>query len=212
MGEPAEVLAAIEASRLVPVIVIEDAGAAPRLAEALVAGGLRVAEVTFRTAGAQAALAAIAADQRLLVGAGTVVRPEQVDQAVAAGARYIVSPGFSPAVVRRCQELGVPALPGVATATEIQTAVAAGVEVLKFFPAEPLGGVGMLKALAAPFPGVRFVPTGGIRAAQLADYLALPSVLAVGGSWMVAAKLIEAGDWDEITRLTAEAVRLAATS
>ncbi len=205
-------LAAIEASRLVPVIVIEDAGAAPRLAEALVAGGLRVAEVTFRTAGAQAALAAIAADQRLLVGAGTVVRPEQVDQAVAAGARYIVSPGFSPAVVRRCQELGVPALPGVATATEIQTAVAAGVEVLKFFPAEPLGGVGMLKALAAPFPGVRFVPTGGIRAAQLADYLALPSVLAVGGSWMVAAKLIEAGDWDEITRLTAEAVRLAATS
>lgn len=212
MGEPAEVLAAIEASRLVPVIVIEDAGAAPRLAEALVAGGLRVAEVTFRTAGAQAALAAIAADQRLLVGAGTVVRPEQVDQAVAAGARYIVSPGFSPAVVRRCQELGVPALPGVATATEIQTAVAAGVEVLKFFPAEPLGGVGMLKALAAPFPGVRFVPTGGIRAAQLADYLALPSVLAVGGSWMVAARLIEAGDWDEITRLTAEAVRLAATS
>lgn len=205
-------LAAIEASRLVPVIVIEDAGAAPRLAEALVAGGLRVAEVTFRTAGAQAALAAIAADQRLLVGAGTVVRPEQVDQAVAAGARYIVSPGFSPAVVRRCQELGVPALPGVATATEIQTAVAAGVEVLKFFPAEPLGGVGMLKALAAPFPGVRFVPTGGIRAAQLADYLALPSVLAVGGSWMVAARLIEAGDWDEITRLTAEAVRLAATS
>ena len=205
-------LAAIEASRLVPVIVIEDAGAAPRLAEALVAGGLRVAEVTFRTAGAQAALAAIAADQRLLVGAGTVVRPEQVDQAVAAGARYIVSPGYTPAVVRRCQELGVPALPGVATATEIQTAVAAGVEVLKFFPAEPLGGVGMLKALAAPFPGVRFVPTGGIRAAQLADYLALPSVLAVGGSWMVAAKLIEAGDWDEITRLTAEAVRLAATS
>ena len=205
-------LAAIEASRLVPVIVIEDAGAAPRLAEALVAGGLRVAEVTFRTAGAQAALAAIAADQRLLVGAGTVVRPEQVDQAVAAGARYIVSPGFSPAVVRRCQELGVPALPGVATATEIQTAVAAGVEVLKFFPAEPLGGVGMLKALAAPFPGVRFVPTGGIRAAQLADYLALPSVLAVGGSWMVAARLIEAGDWDEITRLTAEAVRWAATS
>lgn len=212
MGEPADVIKTIGASRLVPVIVIEDAAAAPRLADALIAGGLRVAEVTFRTPAAEAALAAMAADRRLLVGAGTVVRPEQVDRAVAAGARYIVSPGFSAEVVRRCQELGVPALPGVATATEIQTAVAAGVEVLKFFPAEPLGGVGMLKALAAPFPGVRFVPTGGIRAAQLADYLALPSVLAVGGSWMVAAKLIEAGDWDEITRLTAEAVGLAATS
>lgn len=213
MADPAtssaqDILATIGAGRLVPVIVIEDAEAAAPLAEALLAGGLRCAEVTLRTPAAEAALAAMAGDQRLLVGAGTVVRPDQVDRAVAAGARYIVSPGFSAAVVRRCQELGVPVLPGVATATEIQAAVEAGLDAVKFFPAEPLGGVGMLKALAAPFPGVRFVPTGSIRAGQLADYLALPSVLAVGGSWMVAPALVGAGDWDEITRLTAEAVAL----
>jgi 2-dehydro-3-deoxyphosphogluconate aldolase / (4S)-4-hydroxy-2-oxoglutarate aldolase len=204
-----EVVRTIERGRLVPVIVVEDPAAAQPLAEALVAGGLRCAEVTFRTAAAEAALAAMAADPRLLVGAGTVVRPEQVDRAVAAGARFIVSPGVSPTVVRHCRRTGVPVVPGVATATEIQAAGEEGLEVLKFFPAEPLGGLGMLKALAAPFPAVRFVPTGGIAAAQLGDYLAHPSVLAVGGSWMVAPKLIAAGAWDEITRLTAEAVSVA---
>lgn len=200
----------IEAGRLVPVIVIDEPAAAQPLAEALVAGGLRCAEVTFRTAAAEAALSAMAADPRLLVGAGTVIRPEQVDRAVAAGARFIVSPGFSAAVVRRCRELGVAAIPGVATATDVQTALDEGIDILKFFPAEPLGGLTMLKALAAPFPGVRFVPTGGISAAQLGDYLAHPSVVAVGGSWMVASKLIAAAAWDEITRLTAEAVGIAA--
>jgi 2-dehydro-3-deoxyphosphogluconate aldolase/(4S)-4-hydroxy-2-oxoglutarate aldolase len=199
----------IENGRLVPVIVVEDPASAGPLAEALVTGGLRCAEVTFRTAAAEAALAAMAADPRLLVGAGTVVRPEQVDRAVAAGARFVVSPGFSTTVVRRCRELGVPVMPGVATATEIQAAGEEGLTVLKFFPAEALGGLAMLKALAAPFPGVRFVPTGGIGAAQLGDYLRHPSVLAVGGSWMVAPKLIAAGAWDEITRLTAEAVSVA---
>jgi 2-dehydro-3-deoxyphosphogluconate aldolase/(4S)-4-hydroxy-2-oxoglutarate aldolase len=206
---PDDVIKTIGNGRLVPVIVIEDPQAAQPLAEALVAGGLRCAEVTFRTAAAEAALAAMAADPRLLVGAGTVVRPEQVDRAVAAGARFIVSPGVSATVIRHCRQVGVPVVPGVATATEIQAAGEEGLAVLKFFPAEPLGGLTMLKALAAPFPGIRFVPTGGITAAQLSGYLAHPSVLAVGGSWMVAPKLIAAGAWDEITRLTAEAVSVA---
>src|SRR5690606_2196314 len=130
--------------------------------DALVGGGLRCAEVTFRTDAAEAALRTMAADSRLLVGAGTVVRPDQVDRAVAAGAAFIVSPGFSEAVVRRCRELDVPVFPGVATASELMAALDAGCDVVKFFPAEPLGGVSTLKALAAPFPGVRFIPTGGI--------------------------------------------------
>jgi 2-dehydro-3-deoxyphosphogluconate aldolase/(4S)-4-hydroxy-2-oxoglutarate aldolase len=210
MPPPADdVLKTIEARRLVPAITIEDPAAAGPLAAALVAGGLHCAEVTFRTAAAEAAMAAMAQDTRLLVGAGTVVRPEQVDRAVAAGGRFVVSPGFDAAVVRRCRELGVPAIPGVATATEIQAALAEGVDVVKFFPAELLGGVKMINALAGPFPTVRFIPTGGIAAANLAPYLAHRSVLAVGGSWMVAPRLIAAGDWDEITRLTAEAVALA---
>lgn len=208
--QPVDVIATIGAGRLVPVIVIEDPQAAVPLAEALVAGGLRCAEVTFRTPAAEAALQAMAADPRLLVGAGTVVRPEQVDRAVAAGAKYIVSPGFSATVVRHCQRIGVPVLPGVATATEVQAAGEAGLSVLKFFPAEQLGGLAMLKALAAPFPSVRFVPTGGVNRDNLPGYLGHRSVLAVGGSWMVSPKLIAAGAWDEITRLTAEAVSIAA--
>ena|SRR5690606_4214845 len=207
-----DVMEVIGADRLVPVIVLEDAAAAAPLADALVAGGLRCAEVTFRTAAAEAALAAMARDRRLLVGAGTVVRPEQVDRALAAGARFIVSPGFSAAVVRRCREVGLPVIPGVATATEIQAAVQEGLSVLKFFPAEAMGGLATLAALAAPFPDLRFVPTGGVNAGNLGAYLAHRSVLAVGGSWMVAPKLISAGEWDEITKLTAEAVALAAAS
>lgn len=207
---PLDVPGELARGRLVPVIVIETPAAAEPLAAALVAGGLRCAEVTFRTDAAEAALRTMAADPRLLVGAGTVVHPDQVDRAVAAGARFIVSPGFSEAVVRRCRDLGVPVFPGVATASELMSALDAGLTVVKFFPAEPLGGVAMLKALAAPFPDVRFIPTGGITAAHLATYLAHPAVLAVGGSWMVAPKLIAAGAWDEISRLTAEAVTLAA--
>jgi 2-dehydro-3-deoxyphosphogluconate aldolase/(4S)-4-hydroxy-2-oxoglutarate aldolase len=204
--------AEVLATRLVPVIVIDDAAAAVPLADALVAGGLRSAEVTFRTDAAEAVVRAMSADGRLLVGAGTVVTADQVDRAVAAGARFIVSPGFSPAVVRRGRDVGVPVFPGVATATEIIAALAEGVDVVKFFPAEPLGGVTMIKALAAPFRSVRFIPTGGIAAAQLPAYLAVPAVAAVGGSWMVAPKLISEGRWDEITKLTAEAVAVAAAS
>jgi 2-dehydro-3-deoxyphosphogluconate aldolase/(4S)-4-hydroxy-2-oxoglutarate aldolase len=205
-----DVVAALASTRLVPVVVLEHPTDARPLADALVAGGLRCAEITFRTDAAEAALRTMAEDESLLVGAGTVLTPAQADRAVAAGARFVVSPGLSPTVVRHCQALGVPVFPGVATATEIQAALEEGLDVVKFFPAEPLGGVAMVNALAAPFTGVRFIPTGGIGAAQLGGYLAHRSVLAVGGSWMVAPKLIAAGAWDEITRLTAEAVSMVA--
>jgi len=201
--------AGVTGRRLVPVVVLEDVEAAGPLGEALVAGGLPVAEVTFRTPAAEAALAAMAADPRLTVGAGTVINADQVDRAVAAGAKFVVSPGFSPAVVRRCATLGVPVFPGVANATDIIAALDEGVEVLKFFPAEQLGGLPMLAALAAPFPQVRFIPTGGITPELAPTYLAHPKVVAIGGTWMVAPKLIAAGDWPEITRLAAEAVAMA---
>jgi len=154
-------------------------------------------------------VSSMAAVPALIVGAGTVVSADQVDTAVAAGARFVVSPGFSSAVVRRCHELEVPVLPGVATASELMSAVDAGVTVVKLFPAEPLGGISTVRSLAAAFPQVRFVPSGGISAANAPTYLAEPSVLAVGGSWMVAPSLLAKHSWDEVTQLTAEAVALA---
>ncbi|MGI5145183.1 bifunctional 4-hydroxy-2-oxoglutarate aldolase/2-dehydro-3-deoxy-phosphogluconate aldolase [Plantactinospora sp. CA-294935] len=196
----------IAATRILPVVVLEDAGSAPALAAALTEGGLRAIEVTFRTAAAADAIRLMAERPDLLVGAGTVLTPAQVDQAAEAGARFVVSPGFSPAVVRHCQQRGLPVFPGAATATEIQMALDAGLDTVKFFPAEQLGGVGMVKALAAPFRSVRFIPTGGVNTGNLADYLALPAVLAVGGTWMVAPALLAEGRWDEVTRLTAAAV------
>jgi 2-dehydro-3-deoxyphosphogluconate aldolase/(4S)-4-hydroxy-2-oxoglutarate aldolase len=195
---------------VVPVVVLDDPAAAAPLAGALVDGGLPIAEVTFRTAAAAQALAVMARDPRLLVGAGTVITVDQVDRAVEAGARFIVSPGFSAAVVARAAELGVLALPGVATAGEIMAALAAGVSTVKFFPAETSGGVAAVRALAAPFPGLRFVPTGGITAESLPAYLAVPAVTAVGGSWMVAKELLQRSRFDEVTRLAAQAVALAA--
>ncbi len=197
-------------NRIVPVVVIEDPAQAGKLGAALLAGGLPCAEVTFRTPAAQAALAELATDPRLLVGAGTVTTVAQVDQAVQAGARFVVSPGFSAAVVAHCQQLGVPVLPGVATATELMAALDAGVSVVKFFPAQTLGGLPALKALAAPFPAVRFVPTGGITADLLGGYLAEKSVAAVGGTWMVAPALLAAGDFDQVTARAAAAVAVAA--
>jgi 2-dehydro-3-deoxyphosphogluconate aldolase / (4S)-4-hydroxy-2-oxoglutarate aldolase len=204
-----DVLAAIGAVRVVPVIVIDDAAHARPLAQALTEGGLPCAEVTFRTPAAEAALRAMAREPDILVGAGTVLREEQVHRAVDAGARYIVTPGFSERVVRACQRVPVPVLPGVATATEVQMALEAGLDVVKFFPAGAAGGLSTLKALSAPFPMVRFVPTGGVSAGNLADYLAHPAVLAVGGSWMVPADLIAAGKFADITRLAAEAAAIA---
>lgn len=198
--------AAVARTRLLPVVVLQDAAGADPLAAALVAGGLRSVEVTFRTDAAADAIKAMAARGDLLVGAGTVLTVEQVDRAVAAGARFVVSPGFSPRVVRHCLGLGLPVFPGAATATEVQMALDEGLDTVKFFPAEDLGGVRMIKALAAPFRSVRFIPTGGVNAGNLADYLALPSVLAVGGTWMVAPDLLAEGRWDEVTRRTAAAV------
>ena len=204
-----DVLAAIGAVRVVPVIVIDDAADAQPLARALKAGGLPCAEVTFRTPAAEAALAGMAREPGILVGAGTVLREEQVHRAVAAGAQYIVTPGFSERVVRACQQIPVPVFPGVATATEVQMALEAGLDVLKFFPAEAAGGLAALKALSAPFPMVRFIPTGGVSAANLSAYLAHPSVLAVGGSWMAPAGLVSAGAFPEVTRLAAETASIA---
>ena len=198
------------ARRIIPVVVLEKVEAALPLARALVAGGLPVAEVTFRSDVAVDAIRLIASETEVLVGAGTVVRPDQVDAAVDAGAGFVVTPGFSESVVGRCTELGVPVIPGVATATEVIAAIGHGLTVLKLFPAEAVGGSSLLKALAGPFPDVRFVPTGGVGSANMAGYLALSNVVAVGGSWMVAPGLIAAGDFDAIQRLTADAVARAA--
>ncbi|MFG2056142.1 bifunctional 4-hydroxy-2-oxoglutarate aldolase/2-dehydro-3-deoxy-phosphogluconate aldolase [Micromonospora sp. NPDC048930] len=200
---------AIAAGRILPVVVLRDARAAAPTGHALIAGGLRSVEVTFRTDAAADAIRAMSENPDLLVGAGTVLTRAQVDRAVEAGARFVVSPGFSPAVVHHCQALGIPVFPGVASATEIQMALDAGLDTVKFFPAEQLGGVAMIKALAGPFRSVRFIPTGGVSPANLRDYLAQSAVLAVGGTWMVAPDLLSAGKWDEVTNLTAAAVSAA---
>lgn len=209
LSDPADpVLTQLLRRRLIPVVVLADASAAIALGRALAGGGLPVAEVTFRTAAAADAIRALAGESDLLVGAGTVTHPDLVDEAVAAGARFVVTPGLSRAVVERCREHGVPVIPGVATATEVMAALDLGLDLLKLFPAEAVGGVATVKALSAPFPGVRFVPTGGVTATNARNYLALASVAAIGGSWMVAADVIERGDFAEITRRCAEAVEL----
>jgi 2-dehydro-3-deoxyphosphogluconate aldolase/(4S)-4-hydroxy-2-oxoglutarate aldolase len=200
---------AIARLRVVPVVVLERVDDAASLGHALQAGGLPCAEVTFRTEAAEEAIRVLARDPDLLIGAGTVLRPEQVDLAAQAGARFIVTPGFSPAVVRHCLDRGIPVYPGVATATETQMALEAGISVVKFFPAEVAGGVAALQAISAPYPMMHFIPTGGISRSSLATYLALRPVLAVGGSWLVAPELIASGNFAEITRRTAEAVDLA---
>jgi 2-dehydro-3-deoxyphosphogluconate aldolase/(4S)-4-hydroxy-2-oxoglutarate aldolase len=199
---------AVRAARLVPVVVLDDARDAVPLAGALVAGGLPVAEVTFRTAAAADAIRAMADRGDILLGAGTVVSPAQVDEAVAAGASYVVSPGLSRAVVERCGEHGILALPGAVTATEIQAALELGLDTVKFFPAGTSGGAPAIAALAAPFGGIGFIPTGGIGPANLQEYLALDAVVAVGGSWMVPRDRIRGGDFETVRRLTADAVAL----
>lgn len=203
-----DTLSVLSTACLVPVVVLDDAADADALAAALVAGGLPVAEVTFRTAAAQDSIRAMSARGDILVGAGTVLTVEQVDQAVAAGASYVVSPGLSRAVVERCREHGVLALPGAVTATEIQAALELGLTTVKFFPAGTSGGAAAIAALAAPFGDVTFVPTGGIGPKNLHEYLSIPSVAAVGGSWMVPRERVKAGDFAGITALTAEAVAL----
>jgi 2-dehydro-3-deoxyphosphogluconate aldolase/(4S)-4-hydroxy-2-oxoglutarate aldolase len=206
------VAARLAALLLVPVVVADDRSCAAPLADALVAGGLPVAEVTFRTAAAAEVIELMARRGDVLVGAGTVLSPQQVDRAVDAGASFVVSPGMSRAVVERALERGVFPLPGVATASEIQAAIELGLDTVKFFPAETSGGVAAITALAAPFAGVSFVPTGGVGPANLADYLAVPAVAAVGGSWMVPRHVVAAHDVARLTALVATAVALAAAA
>ncbi len=195
--------------RVIPVVVLDDPGRAKPLAQALMAGGLPVAEVTFRTPNARSALSAMAEDPAMTVGAGTVISATHVDAAVDSGARFVVCPGYSRAVVDRCRELDVPVLPGVANATDLINALDADITDVKLFPVEPLGGIKMLRALAAAFPQARFVPTGGVSATNASAYLSEPAVVAVGGSWMVATALVADQAWEQITRLTAEALELA---
>jgi 2-dehydro-3-deoxyphosphogluconate aldolase/(4S)-4-hydroxy-2-oxoglutarate aldolase len=203
----------LEKAPVVPVVVIEDASKAVPLAQALVAGGLPVIEVTMRTAAAPDAIAAIAADvPDAIIGAGTVLNAEHAETIVAAGAQFIVSPGLHDDVVSAAQRLDVPVIPGVATASETQHAWNLGLRTLKFFPAGQAGGTAMLKALSAVFRDVKFMPTGGVSAKNLSDYLALPSVLACGGSWLTPADAIESGDFDRITELAKEAVEIATAS
>ncbi|MFH1969480.1 MAG: bifunctional 4-hydroxy-2-oxoglutarate aldolase/2-dehydro-3-deoxy-phosphogluconate aldolase [Verrucomicrobiota bacterium] len=194
---------------IVPVVKIDNAADAVPLARALAEGGLPVAEITFRTAAAEEAIRNIAASvPEVLLGAGTVLTVDQAERAVKAGAQFIVTPGFSPTVVKFCAERAIPITPGIATPTEIQMALEHNLDVVKFFPADAFGGVKTLKALSAPFGAVKFIPTGGISAANLAEYILFPKVLACGGSWMVKDELIKQGQFAEITRLTREAIEI----
>ena len=192
---------------IIPVVVIDDAKDAVPLAKALCEGGLPVAEVTFRTDAAEEAIRQMSqACPEMLVGAGTVLTTEQVDRAVAAGAKFIVSPGLNPKVVKYCQEKNVPITPGTARPTDIEMALELGLEVVKFFPAEQNGGLPMIKAMAAPYTKVKFMPTGGINAKNLKSYLDFDKIIACGGSWMVPKDLVAAGDFEAIKNLTREAV------
>jgi 2-dehydro-3-deoxyphosphogluconate aldolase/(4S)-4-hydroxy-2-oxoglutarate aldolase len=197
------------ALKIIPVVALERAADAPRLADALVAGGLPCAEITFRTAAAADAIRALAGRADFSVGAGTVLDLEQARRAADSGARFVVSPGLNPKVVIFCLDNGIPVLPGVCTPSDITLAFEMGLELLKFFPAEAMGGLKTLDALAGPFPMMRFVPTGGIDPRNLRDYLRHPRVAACGGSWMVKAGLIAEGRFADIARLTREAVDLA---
>lgn len=194
--------------KIVPVLVVEHAGSAEPLGAALVAGGLPIAEVTFRTEAAAEVIRTMAANDALLVGAGTVLFVDQVDEAIEAGARFIVSPGTNPKVVRRCLDRGIPIFPGVSSPTDIEVALDHGLEVVKFFPAEAIGGVAMLRAVAAPYGMMRFIPTGGIGPGNIGSYLEIPQVVACGGSWMASKKLIDAGQLDKLTESIREATRL----
>lgn len=197
--------------RLVPVVEITDPASAPDLGRALEAGGLPIVEVTFRTAGAAEAIRRLRdACPDVVVGAGTILRPDQVDAALDAGAAFLVAPGLNPAVVAHAHERGAVMVPGVATATEIEAAASLGLDLVKFFPAEVAGGPRFLRAVAPVYPEIRFMPTGGISLANLPDYLAVPAVLACGGSWVAPRGHIADGAFDEIVRLTREAVDLIA--
>ncbi len=192
---------------VVPVVVIRDPRRAAPLARALADGGLPCVEVTFRTSGAAEALRRIAAEvPDVLLGAGTVLTPDQAEAAREAGARFVVSPGFNPRVIDYCKAHELPVYPGVCTPTEIQNALEKGLDVLKFFPAEPLGGARFLRAISAPFPGLKFIPTGGVKREHLPGYLKLDQVVACGGSWLAPAGWIDEGAFDRIREEAARTV------
>ena len=201
-----ETIDRIASCAIVPVIALEREADALPLADALVAGGLPIAEVTFRTSAAEPSIRALSKRGDMLVGAGTVLNIDTVKRAVDAGATFIVSPGFNPKVVSYCVEQKIAITPGCITPTELEMAIDHGLSVVKFFPAEQFGGLKTIKALAAPYGQMRFIPTGGIGEKQLAEYLAFKPVVAVGGSWFVAKELLAAGNLAEITRLTRAAV------
>lgn len=197
---------------VVPVVVLNDADDAVPLADALIKGGLPCAEVTFRTDAAEESIRRICESfPDMLVGAGTVLTTEQVERAHKAGAKFIVSPGFDPEIIDYCISIGLPVLPGCITPSEIAQAVKRGLKVVKFFPAEQSGGVAMIKAMAAPYSMVKFMPTGGISTKNLADYLSCDKILCCGGSWMVKEDLIKSGSFDKITDMTKEATALASS-
>lgn len=202
------VLEQIEKIGIVPVIAISDVEKAVPLAKALIAGGIPCAEVTFRTAEGEEAIRRMSREvPDILVGAGTVLTTEQVDRAIAAGAKFIVSPGLNPKVVAYCNEKHIPVTPGCANPSDIEQAIELGLKVVKFFPAEQAGGLDYIKAIAAPYTTMRFMPTGGVNAANITKYLAFDKIIACGGSWMVSADLINAGKFDEITVMCKEAVK-----
>lgn len=195
---------------VVPVVVLNDAKDALPLADALIKGDLPCAEVTFRTDAAEESIRLMCEKYpEMLVGAGTVLTIDQVDRAVAAGAKFIVSPGFDPEIVDYCLEKGIAVFPGCITPSEVAQAVKRGLKVVKFFPAEQAGGVDMIKAMAAPYTTVKFMPTGGISAKNLKDYLGCDKIICCGGSWMVKGDMIKNGEFDKIAEMTKEAVKLA---
>ena len=204
-----ELIKKIEDIKIVPVVVLNDAENAKPLAKALCEGGLPCAEVTFRTGAAEESIRIMhEAYPEMIIGAGTVLTTEQVERAVRAGASFIVSPGFDPEIVDYCIEKSIPVFPGCITPSEIAQAVKRGLKVVKFFPAEQFGGVDTIKALAAPYVGLKFMPTGGINAGNIKDYLECKSIIACGGSWMVKGNIIEAKEFERIKEMTITAVSL----
>ena len=207
--QPLSALQVMQDAPVIPVIVLHDVAQAVPLARALLAGGIRMLEITLRTPQALDCMSAIAREvPQAVVGAGTVRNPADVLAAQQAGARFLVSPGFTPALAQAAQQADLPWLPGGSTASEIMAAMDAGFQALKFFPAMPAGGSAMLKAWSGPFPEAHFCPTGGINAANAQEFLALPNVDCVGGSWLVPAEALMRQDWQAITQLAAEAVQL----
>ena len=204
-----EVLKKIQEIGIVPVVVLDDAKDAAPLAKALIDGGLPCAEVTFRTEAAEECIR-IMSEQfpEMLIGAGTVLTTEQVDRAVAAGAKFIVSPGLNPRIVKYCVEKGILITPGCSNPSDVEQAIENGLEVVKFFPAEQAGGLPMIKAMAAPYTNMMFMPTGGISPSNVRDYLGFKKIIACGGSWMVKGDLVKAGDFEKITELSKEAVAI----